>query len=136
MPGRRCSRRSRLAAKDRGDDQVEPLVSVNVPPAQAMNARYVGDRYQLPGIVQADSLHGHQQLAGRRRVHRELVGDRDLGLAVAVEVRRRARDDPGRLFPVLTIRFFQVGFSYQAQVSPPTAMTSGRLSPLTSATST
>ena len=41
--------------------------------------------------------HGQQELALRRLVHRELVGDGDLGLAVAVEVGRRARDDAGRL---------------------------------------
>src|SRR5262249_51151891 len=34
------------------------------------------------------------------------------------------------------IRFFQLGFSYQAQVPPPKATMSGLLSPLTSATST
>ena len=43
---------------------------------------------------------------------------------------------PGVCLPVVTTRFFQVGFSYQAQVDPPTATISGFLSPLTSATST
>ena len=43
---------------------------------------------------------------------------------------------PGVCFPELTIRFFQVGFSYQAQVLPPRATMSGFLSPFTSATST
>ena len=43
---------------------------------------------------------------------------------------------PGVCFAVVTIRFFQVGFSYQAHVLPPRAMMSGFLSPLTSATST
>src|SRR3954467_13887250 len=36
----------------------------------------------------------------------------------------------------VTTRFFHDGFSYQAQVPPPTATTSGRPSPSTSATST
>ena len=43
---------------------------------------------------------------------------------------------PGVCFEPVTMRFFQDGFSYQAQVLPPTAMMSGRWSPLTSATST
>ena len=42
----------------------------------------------------------------------------------------------GVCFAVEMTRFFQVGFSYQARVDPPRATMSGRLSPLTSATST
>ena len=43
---------------------------------------------------------------------------------------------PGVCSGVDTTRFFHDGFSYQAQVPPPTATTSGRPSPSTSATST
>ena len=42
----------------------------------------------------------------------------------------------GVCFGPVTTRLVQVGFSNQAQVPPPTAMTSGLRSPLTSATST
>ncbi len=42
----------------------------------------------------------------------------------------------GVCFGPVMIRFFHDGFSYQAQVDPPTAMMSGFLSPFTSATST
>ena len=43
---------------------------------------------------------------------------------------------PGGCLPVVTTRFFQLGFSYQAQVLPPSAMMSGLPSPLMSASST
>jgi len=49
---------------------------------------------------------------------------------------RSTRSGPGVCLGPVTTRFFHVGFSYQAQVLPPTAMMSGFLSPLTSATST
>ena len=65
-----------------------------------------------PGIV--EPLPGrHQQLSVRRPVHRELIGDRDLGLAVAVEAGGRGRMYPRRLLAGVTIRFFHVGFSYR-----------------------
>ena len=81
-------------------------------------------------------LHRQHELAPGRLVHRELVGDGDLGLAVAVEVGRGAADDAGGLLagrhdPLLPGRVLVPGAG-----APPRATTSGFLSPLTSATST
>ena len=98
-------------------------------PTSAMGTSFQGSSTPLPCTAS-------DELAPGRLVHLELVGDGDLGLAVAVEVGRGAADDAGRLLPDVTIRFFQVGFSYQAQCDPPRATMSGFLSPLTSATST
>ena len=75
---------------------------------------------KLPGVVAAAALHRQYELAPGRLVHLEVVArwrSRPCH-------RRRGRPwrvlmMPGVCLPVVTIRFFQVGFSYQAQVLPP-----------------
>ena len=55
----------------------------------------IGD--QPPRIVEAAPLHRQRELPLGWLVHLELIGDGDLGLAVAVDIGRGAADDPGRL---------------------------------------
>ncbi len=97
----------------------------------------VGDRRERPGVVGRLALDRQQELAPRRLVHGELVGDGDLGLAVAVEVGRGAADDAGGLLrvgddPLLPRRVLVPGAGRRRRA----ATTSGLPSPLTSATST
>src|SRR5208337_135651 len=85
--------------KNRRHDQVELRVAVDVAPTQAVNAANISDGDKLPKLVAAAPLYRQRELAPGRLVHLEVVGDSDLGLAIAVEVGRGAADDPGGLLP-------------------------------------
>ena len=82
-------------AEEGRHDQVPRLVPIDVPPAEPVDAADVRDVRQPPPAPVL--LRGQGQLAPGRLVPDELVGNRDFGLAVAVEVRSGAADDAGRL---------------------------------------
>ena len=102
-----------------------PPDAVYVAPTKSVNAADITQKLDRPGIIQPVALRRERELALGRRVHGEFVRDGDLGPAVAVDVGGCARDDSRRLRGPVTTRFFQVGFSYQAHVLPPTAIDVG-----------
>src|SRR4051794_15711255 len=75
-----------LPWEDRGKANRSRVDDELVVPAEPVDAPDVGDVREGPGVVDALPLARQQELPLPRLVHGELVGDGDLGFAVAIEV--------------------------------------------------
>src|SRR5262245_25203599 len=79
-------RRPGPGAEDGSHNEVELPVTVDVAPAQAVNAADLGHGDERPWFILTTPLHRKREPASGWLVHLELVSDCNLGLAVAVEV--------------------------------------------------